>query len=443
MKALFGHFLITLKLNYRSWKPLVYGYLLPVIFLVGFATVFRAGQPRLLEQMGQILTITILGSTCLGMATALVAEREQGLWRRYQLLPIPVNRLLLSVMAVRILIVWLAVGLQLILARLIYGTPFPAHILVFQLFLLLVVFAFLGIGLILTALAREVPSVQALGQCLFLPMILIGGVGIPLFALPQWAKAVASCMPGRYAVELLQSCYHTSLPDTAAFAFPALALFGIGCAAMLAAFKMMRWDPQQRLSPHALSWVAVALFAWVGVGMVAVRLDRVESSIPVAATSFSTIDASHLASIDFEQLPEDFGFYTPLAPPLKNTRLTHRMQELKPRLQDWNPGKVNDPAQAVLNHLCVAAIADIYQDPSEAVIARMVFDQLQSNFEPEQLEKSLAWVIFNPDKGHLLTSVPELGFSQAVDPGIARERCDWYARKFLGRLLGVIPENSR
>ena len=76
IKGLWRHFLLTLRLNFRSGRAIVYGYIMPILFLVGFGTVFRTGEPRLLYEIGQIFTITILGSACLGMPTALVAERE-------------------------------------------------------------------------------------------------------------------------------------------------------------------------------------------------------------------------------------------------------------------------------------------------------------------------------------------------------------------------------
>ena len=45
----------------------MYGYLVPVIFLLAFGSVFRADTPPLLAQMGQIVTITILGGACFGL----------------------------------------------------------------------------------------------------------------------------------------------------------------------------------------------------------------------------------------------------------------------------------------------------------------------------------------------------------------------------------------
>lgn len=79
-----SHFSLTLYLNFRNPQAIAYGYLVPIIFLLAFGGVFRADNPPLLSRMGQILTITILGGACFGLPSALVAEREQGVWRRYR-----------------------------------------------------------------------------------------------------------------------------------------------------------------------------------------------------------------------------------------------------------------------------------------------------------------------------------------------------------------------
>src|ERR1700709_2574356 len=182
--GLWQHFVLTLQLNLRSKRALIYGYLMPIFFLLAFGSVFRSDNPPLLEEMGQILTITILGGACLGFPTAIVAERERGVWRRYRLLPVPTLSLLISTLSARLLIIGSAVVLQIFLARLVFHTPLPPHPGQLTVAFLPVTFAFMGLGLLVAALADDVPAVQALGQCLFLPMILIGGVGVPLAALP-------------------------------------------------------------------------------------------------------------------------------------------------------------------------------------------------------------------------------------------------------------------
>src|SRR5512135_387407 len=112
IKGLTGHALLTLRLNFRSTQALVYGYLVPVFFLLAFGSVFRADTPPLLGQLGQLLTITILGGACFGLPTGLVAERERGVWRRYRLLPVPTGRLVAVVLVARLVIIALAVLLQ-------------------------------------------------------------------------------------------------------------------------------------------------------------------------------------------------------------------------------------------------------------------------------------------------------------------------------------------
>ena len=127
LPGLFRHFLLCVELSVRSRQALVYGYLVPVLFLVAFGSVFRAETPALLGQMGQLLTITILGGACFGMPTALVAERERGIWRRYRLLPVPMAGLVGGVLLARIIVVASAAFLQVGLAHGLYHTPFPVH----------------------------------------------------------------------------------------------------------------------------------------------------------------------------------------------------------------------------------------------------------------------------------------------------------------------------
>src|SRR4051812_6481237 len=259
--GLWRHFMLTLQLNFRSARAISYGYVMPVIFLLGFGSVFRSGEPPLLAQIGQILTITILGGACLGLPTALVAERERGVWRRYQLLPVPVNALLSGVLLARVVIVALAIVLQIGLAHAIYGTPLPLHPVQLIAAFLVAMAAFLGLGLVVTALAHDVPAVQALGQCLFLPMILVGGVGVPLVALPEWAQRFACFMPGRYAVEILQACFDAPR-GLSASGFPIAALLVIGIAAGVAGIKLLRWEPGSRIARRSQAWIGVALFGW-------------------------------------------------------------------------------------------------------------------------------------------------------------------------------------
>jgi ABC-2 type transport system permease protein len=436
-RGLARHFLLTLALNFRSRQAIVYGYLVPVLFLLAFGGIFRGDTPLLQHEMGQLLTISILGGACFGLPTALVSERERGLWRRYRLLPASMGSLLASTLVARLVLLASAALMQVALARIIYGTPFPLNPAQALVAFLFVAFSFLGLGLLVAALADDVPAVQALGQCLFLPMIMLGGVGVPLTVLPAWAQAIAGFMPGRYAVEALQRCFSDSRGlQGAGFSLVALAV--IGAAAGIAGARLFRWDAGRHTGRAAFAWVLAALLAWAAVGVAAAMTGRLEPLGPGGET-FESITDEQIARISFDDLPGDNEFATRLAPPFRGAD-GERMGGFATALRAWAPGRVGDPAQAARNLLSVASNADVTANYREAEIARVVFDLLRERYKREQLVRMLAWIILNPDEGGVVAQAPELGLQRRPPEPIIRDRNSLYARKLLGRLLGKIPD---
>ncbi len=75
---------------------MLYGYLFPTVFLLAFWVLYRYDRVPLVRHMGELLTVTILGGACFGLATTLVSERERGVWRRFKLVPIPTGTLVVS-----------------------------------------------------------------------------------------------------------------------------------------------------------------------------------------------------------------------------------------------------------------------------------------------------------------------------------------------------------
>jgi len=438
ISGLIRHFFLTLHLNVRSKQALIYGYLVPVFFLVAFGSVFRSDTPPLLAEMGQILTISILGGACFGLPTALVAERERGVWRRLRLLPVPTISLVLTTLLARLVIVASAVLLQILLARIIYHTPLPLHPGQLGGVLLVVIVAFMGLGLLVAALADDVPAVQALGQCLFLPMILIGGVGVPLAALPLWAQRFSGFMPGRYAVDALQRCFdHSHGAREAGFSLLALGI--IGTAAGVVGAKLFRWDAGRRPIFSSAGWIATALLAWVLVGLAAASTGRLQPVLPPEA-GFQEITATQLDAITYEDLPGDNELVTRLAPPAGRDENAEPLVEFRAKLKAWPPLQAGDDGQVARNLLSVAAIADIAADLHEAEIGRAVFDELQDRIGREPLRRILGWVILRPDAGQVVVTAPELGLKRHPPEAIVRDRSVLYAKKYLGRLLGKLPD---
>jgi ABC-type multidrug transport system permease subunit len=432
------HVVLTLRLNFRSKQALAYGYVMPVIFLLAFGSLFRSSTPVLFAEMGQLLTITILGGACLGLPTTLVAERERGLWRLYRLLPVPTAGLLAGALLTRVVLIGSAAFLQIVLARLIFHTPFPLHPGQTAVASGFVTFAFLGLGLLVTALADNVPAVQALGQCLFLPMIMIGGVGVPLVALPLWVQRVAGFMPGRYAVESLQH----GISDPAGLAhsgFNLAALVVIGCAAGAVGIRLFRWDAGPRAERNPWPWVAPALLSWAVVGIAAMATGHLQPVLPPGA-AYESVTDEQMNRISFDDLPGDNELVSRLAPRFSADARTPFVEEFSAKLRNWPSGQVDDSGQRVRNLLSVAAIADVSADLHEAEIGRIVFDDLQARQGHAMLRRVLTWIVLRPDDGAVITQAGELGLKRRIPEPVVRDRSVLYAKKYLGRLLGRIPD---
>ena len=271
--AFLHQFRVSLRLHFRNRMALIYSYLFPTIFLIAFWVLYRYDRVPLARHMGELLTVTALGGACFGLPTTMVSERERGVWRRYRLAPVRTGTLLSSTVAARYVLLVFAGLLQVALAMAV-GMPLPNHPLDLWVAFSFVAFALLGLGLVIATLADNVPAVQALGQCIFLPMLIIGGVAVQLSSLPEWAQHVSAFFPGRYAVEAMQSS--VTGQGLGVMGFSLLALLLIGLAGFVAGIRLFRWDAEERFAQRGgKGWIAVALAAWATVGLLAESQGRI------------------------------------------------------------------------------------------------------------------------------------------------------------------------
>jgi len=489
MRGFFPYLRLSLRLHFRNRMALLYGFLFPLIFLIAFWVLYRHERVPLVRHMGELLTVSILGGACFGLPTTLVSERERGVWRRYRLTPIGPGWLLGGTLIARYVLILMAGLLQLGLAGLL-GMPAPLHPLDLFVAFTVATFAFIGLGLVIASLANTVPAVQALGQCIFLPMLIIGGVAVPLTALPEWAQHVSAFFPGRYAVEALQTGVNGKGLSSEVFAVLALVMMGVaGC---VAGVRLFRWDAQHTLgSVGGKGWIALVLAGWIAVGVLAEWQDRVPprfapevSEAPPAAPSvvepapqepsavgpppaeaipqppleasppppppaptapaagaprsWREINEGHLRAIHHFRVPPDHGVVAPFADPREtpDDYVADELDGVRELLPHWGPGLVEDPVQRVRNLLYVAAVPDAIQLPIERYMPLVVFDQLRTILPREDLSKILGWIILNPLDGSAaaIGRIHELGLEDAVQTDVVRERAYYYAIKMLQRL---------
>ncbi|MGC3980424.1 MAG: ABC transporter permease [Steroidobacteraceae bacterium] len=433
---------ISLKLYFRNRMAMLYGYLFPLLFLLAFRVLYRYEAEPLLNHVGQLLTIGILGGACFGLPTTLVSERERGVWRRYQLMA-QRQRMLISNLVARYCILISAVLLQLLCAMAL-GMPLPMHPLALCIAFTVASFTFLGVGLVVAALADTVPAVQALGQCLFLPMLILGGVAVPVSALPEWTRQFALYLPGIYSVAALQQAMMGALAGK-----ELLALLLTGCCSGAVGVLLFRWDSQQqfRYLPRK-GWLALALLCWVATGWY-FQSHREASAALVAIRSVNTdvepwrqVDLNDIdAQIDFTQLPPDNGIVTPIAAAdqLPEGEIINSLNRIASGLDQWAPALEVDRLQRVRNYLLLIGTLDVLQQPTEAFAPSIVFTRMQQEMSSQDLQKILFWIATHVQEGSVagLDQLASLGITGHADVVETRSRAALYAVKFLARLRGT------
>ena len=311
-------------------------------------------------------------------------------------------------------------------------------------------FAFLGLGLVIAMLADNVPAVQALGQAIFLPMIMIGGVGVPLRQFKgsaSWVPHVASFLPGKYAVEAFDGCVLDNGGDCGRRGSALVALFLIGLAAIFAGAQTVPVGRRPAAGPRGEGLGGVGISGLGGGragggedGAVDELVDRppilatgtqrstkgsattnatiavasterynppatVASTGPATAAVSSAMPATtpavppgqawklvtdkELNEITYDDVPPDQGTVVPLAQNLDNLDDDgkKRIEGIQDKLADWKPAQDENIFQRVLNLLSVAAIADVAQDQYEAEIPYVIFDQLRRDVPEAELKK--------------------------------------------------------
>jgi hypothetical protein len=256
---------LELRLQLRNRLGLAYGFLVPAMFLLAFWILYRHEPVPVVRHLGELLTVTVLAGACFSFPLAIVNEREIGVWRRYGMLPVSPLRLLASALVGRYVLLCAAALLQVVLAVWM-GMPIPVHPFALWVAFTVVSFAFLGLGLLIATVADTVTAAQALGQSVFLPMLILGGVAVPLETMPEWVHHLSAFLPGRYAVAVIDQSVAGETLGAGWFSVASLVL--MGAAAFLAGAKLFRSDTKQRLPIRAeIRWVAAALAGWVTVGV--------------------------------------------------------------------------------------------------------------------------------------------------------------------------------
>ncbi len=242
------------KTFWRSPSTIFFAFVLPIMFLIIFVTVFGNQQMELADgqlvsgatyYLPGIVALGLIQTTFANLAVSLTASRERGLLKRLRTTPLPTwtymaGRIITSAAAAILLVVVLvAIG------RVLYDVAVPTTTIAAGLLALVVgTFAFSALAF---AVSTAIPSQDAavpITNAITLPLYFISGIFIPQELIPDGVRDVAQVFP----VKPLYDAFLTVFDPTTTGAGLELADLGIvaawGAAATIAATTTFRWAPR-------------------------------------------------------------------------------------------------------------------------------------------------------------------------------------------------------
>jgi ABC-2 type transport system permease protein len=240
------------RVFWRNPASVFFTVLLPIIFLLIFATIFGNDE---IEELGglktttyyvpAIITLAIVSATMQSLAISLTVDRENGILKRGRGTPLPNWAFFAGRIGNAIVVSVLMLILVVALGRLIYDVEVPWDKAPAVLLTLLVGAAcFCSLGIALTAAIPSEDAAAPISNVAVLPLYFLSGVFIPETEIPSGVLDFASFFPIRHFFEAFFASYDP-VATGPGFEWGHLAVVAAwGALGLAIAIKTFRWTPR-------------------------------------------------------------------------------------------------------------------------------------------------------------------------------------------------------
>jgi ABC-2 type transport system permease protein len=260
---------MSIKLVMRTKAALFFTFLFPLIFLFVYSGIFARGNPGAVGYLfGPVVTLNIMGSAFWGLGLQSVMQRERGSLRRYRLAPIGPGSMVCSSLLANYLLQLPTLAMLVSCAMVVFHMPLKINPLTLLILVTVGTFAFAGFGLTIASVANTMQEAQVYNNVVWFTLLFLSGVTVPLPLLPHWIQRFAAFLPATYLVSSFQAIMvgGQSLFDHRA---EMLALLISGTFGLLFAWRLFRWEKEEKISTRAklVSLTFVVPFLAMGIWM--------------------------------------------------------------------------------------------------------------------------------------------------------------------------------
>jgi ABC-2 type transport system permease protein len=240
------------KIFWRNPASVFFTVLLPVMFLLIFATIFGNDT---IEELGgiktttyyvpAIITLAVVSATMQSLAISLTVDRENGILKRTRGTPLPTWVFIAGRVGNAVIVSVLSLVVVATIGRIVYGVDIPWERLPAVAVTLLVgTAAFCCLGFALSAAIPSEDAAAPISNVALLPLYFLSGVFIPDTEIPEGVLKFADVFPIRHFFEAFFTAWS---PTTSGAGFEWLDLAVVaawGLAGLVLAVRFFRWEPR-------------------------------------------------------------------------------------------------------------------------------------------------------------------------------------------------------
>lgn len=237
-------FLIHIRNRMTLFWNMFFPVFLMVIYTVIFGNFDVEGANFMAWVLPGVIVLNILAFGLMSSSSMIVGMRENGILRRLQATPVPVQTLVGAYLIVNVLIGLIQAGVILLTAVLFFGyDPTWQGMLMAVPMIITAVVASVTLGQIISGVAAKAGVALALGQILYFSQMFITDMIMPIEQMPGWVQSVARYLPGYAITQLVRPPLMSA--EWGAAVLPnlgLLVLYTLGGA--LLAGLLFRWAPR-------------------------------------------------------------------------------------------------------------------------------------------------------------------------------------------------------
>ena len=245
MTKLLTQIRLETKLFLRDKYNLFYTLAFPVIMILIFGSVFSgqnwSGIQAIDYLLPGIIVMALMMACMSDNAVKIVAERDEGIYRRLSLTPLKRQVLLIGNIFVRYLVVLASTILLFVIGVGFFKANVGGNFLLFWFVLTIGALTFVTIGFVLTSLSKNTNSAMTLGMAVIFPFMFLGGCFWPLNQMPAFLQPVCKALPALH----LNNALRMIVVQGAGFSgiwqeLPVMFGWLIGCSVL--AVKFFKWE---------------------------------------------------------------------------------------------------------------------------------------------------------------------------------------------------------